>query len=406
VTRVGIIGGGWIARRHVPAIEASPSLELVAATDLDHGRASAIAEPRGARAYTDWREMLDREALDALWVCTPPLHHRGPAVAALEAGIHVYLEKPIARTLEDAAAIVAAAERSAAVCAVGYQWHASELVDDVIAAVGDQSIGLLLGRNYGPVANRPWFADPKLGGGQVLERGSHHIDLQRSIAGEIATVTAIGGRARLGQAGAPADGIDDSIALQFEFEGGALGAVYSVWSRDGQPELYAMDVLADEATLAVELGPDAFRLTGVSRSQLVESPNYADPMERSIDRLVEVIASGDRARIFCSPQDALKTLAVAVACEQALATRETVAVANRLITVPGTFIHRGADLQLAGDQREAAGCVGCDAPKRAGALVGVDLRNVGCGHPQRRPVEDAVGRVLVECDLLEQLAVG
>jgi predicted dehydrogenase len=326
VTRVGIIGGGWIARRHVPAIDAIASLELVAAADLDHGRASAIAEPRGGRAYTNWREMLEHEALDALWVCTPPLHHRAPVAAALDAGIHVYLEKPIARTLEDGAAIVAAAEASAAVCAVGYQWHASELLDDVIAAVGDQSIGLLLGRNYGPVANRPWFVDPTLGGGQVLERGSHHIDLQRSIAGEIALVTAIGGRARLGQAGARLAEIDDSVALQFEFECGALGAVYSVWSRDGQPELYAMDVLARETTLAVELGPDAFRLTGVSRSQPVESSSYADPLERSIERFVEVIASGDRDRIFCSPQDAIKTLAVALACERALSTRKTVAV--------------------------------------------------------------------------------
>jgi len=326
VTRVGIIGGGWIARRHVPAIDAISSLELVAAADLDPGCATAIAEPRGARAYTDWREMLERESLDALWVCTPPLHHREPAVAALDAGIHVYLEKPIARTLEGAAAIVAAAERSAAICAVGYQWHATELLDDLLAALGDQPIGLLLGRNYGPVAHRSWFADPKLGGGQVLERGSHHIDLQRAIAGEIATVTALGGQARLAQVGAPPEAIDDSIALQFEFESGAMGAVYSVWSCDGQPELYAMDVLARHATLAVELGPDAFRLTGVSQSQPVESPSYADPLERSIERFVEVIASGDRSRIFCPPRDAIMTLAVAVACERALASGQTVRV--------------------------------------------------------------------------------
>jgi hypothetical protein len=77
--------------------------------------------PRGARAYERWEEMLEREKLDAVWVCTPPLHHRAPTVAALAGGVHVYLEKPIARTLDDAEAIVSGARSADAVCAVGYQ---------------------------------------------------------------------------------------------------------------------------------------------------------------------------------------------------------------------------------------------------------------------------------------------
>jgi predicted dehydrogenase len=94
--RAGIIGLGWIARVHVPALDAAGDIELVAACDTDLERAEAIARPRGARAYASWEEMLDREELDALWVCTPPLSHRDPTLAALARGIHVYLEKPIA----------------------------------------------------------------------------------------------------------------------------------------------------------------------------------------------------------------------------------------------------------------------------------------------------------------------
>ena len=107
--RAGIVGGGWIARVHVPAIDAADGVELVAACDIDRAKAEAIAGPRGAQAYERWEEMLERERLDVLWVCTPPLHHRDPVLAALAAGIHVYLEKPIARTMDDAEAIVAAA---------------------------------------------------------------------------------------------------------------------------------------------------------------------------------------------------------------------------------------------------------------------------------------------------------
>jgi myo-inositol 2-dehydrogenase / D-chiro-inositol 1-dehydrogenase len=316
--RAGIIGGGWIARRHVPAIDAADDVDLVAACDTAADRAEAIAAPRGASAYTRWEEMLERERLDLLWVCTPPLHHRGPVAAALAAGVHVYLEKPIARTMDDAEAIVAAAQAAAGtVCAVGYQWHATELLDDARTALAGQSIGMLVGRNFGPVAGRPWFMDRAQGGGQVLERGSHHIDLQRALAGEIAAVQAVAGSVRLAQARRERGDVDDVVTLTFHFASGALGCVHSAWSRDGQPELYATDILAADATIALELGPGAFRIRGQSAEQPLAG-EYGDPFDRSIARFLEAARRGDRDGVFCPPGDAKRTLAVALACERAL----------------------------------------------------------------------------------------
>jgi len=316
--RAGIIGGGWIARRHVPAIDAAEDVHLVAACDSAFERAKAIADPRGANAYARWEEMLERERLDVLWVCTPPLHHRAPVVAAVAAGVHVYLEKPIARTMDDAEAIVAAAEEAAgAVCAVGYQWHATELLEDARAALQGQSIGLLVGRNFGPVAGRPWFMDRAQGGGQVLERGSHHIDLQRALAGEISAVQAVAGSVRLAQARRERGDVDDVVTLTFHFASGALGSVHSASSRDGQPELYATDILATDATIALELGPAAFRIGGQSAGRPLAG-EYGDPIDRSIARFLEAARTGDRGVVVCPPADALRTLAVALACERAL----------------------------------------------------------------------------------------
>ena len=272
--RAGIIGGGWIARVHVPAIDAAPGVELVAACDIDADRAEAIAGPRGARPYSRWEEMLEREELDVLWVCPPPLHHRAPVEAALAAGVHVYLEKPIARTLADADAIVAAAGASPAVCAVGYQWHASELLEEAREALRGQRIAMLVGRNFGPVAGRPWFMDQAQGGGQILERGSHHIDLQRALAGEVASVEALAGTVGLAQ---PEPGsVADAIVLVLHFASGAVGTIHSAWSRDGQPELYATDILATDATINLEFGPEAFRVGGVAGGQALSS-EHGDP---------------------------------------------------------------------------------------------------------------------------------
>ena len=105
VMAVGIVGAGWIAKEHQRILGSLPGADVVAVCDLDRERAEALASGTGARVYLDWQELLDREDLAALVVCTPPLSHREPAIAALDRGLPVYLEKPIARTREDAAAI-------------------------------------------------------------------------------------------------------------------------------------------------------------------------------------------------------------------------------------------------------------------------------------------------------------
>jgi predicted dehydrogenase len=269
--------------------------------------------------------MLDREQLDALWVCTPPMFHREPTVAALGKGVHVYLEKPIARTREDAETIVRAAAASDAVCMVGYQWHASELLDVVREAVADRPVGMLIGRNYGPVAVRPWFVDRAQGGGQILERGSHHIDLQRAIAGEVVAVQAFSGSTELAQHDRGEEAIEDVLALGLHFASGTLGSVNMAWTAAGQPELYAVDVIAQEASIWLELGPERFIARGVVAGAELDV-EYGDPFDRSVCRFVELIRSGDRSRVFCTPEDALSTLTVALACERALSVGGTILI--------------------------------------------------------------------------------
>lgn len=323
--RFGLVGAGWIARDHVAALEEIGGSELVAVCDVDAGRAEELARPTGARVYTDWVQLLAGEELDALWVCTPPLAHRGPAVAALERGVHVYLEKPIARTLEDAAAIVAAADESAAVCAVGYQWHAIEALGDVRAALDGQEIGLLVGRSIGPTQGRPWFLDRAQGGGNVLERGSHHIDLMRAVGGEVVEVQAAASEVALAQGAGERGDIEDAAALVLRFAGGGIGTILVAWTRDGLPRLYTLDVVASEATLHLTLDPE-FSLRGTSRGSPVEAASRRHPFQRGIARFLEAVEAGDPTRVFCSPADAAGTLAVAVACEEALASGRTVPV--------------------------------------------------------------------------------
>ena len=110
--RIGVVGVGWWATfNHIPAVEEGPDGAIVALCDLDAERLQ-VAGDRFAIAprYTDLGEMLARERLDGVIVSTPHVAHTAPAVAALEAGCHVLVEKPMATTAADGRAIAAAAE--------------------------------------------------------------------------------------------------------------------------------------------------------------------------------------------------------------------------------------------------------------------------------------------------------
>jgi predicted dehydrogenase len=298
-------------------------VEVVAVCDLDEARARGLAGH--AATYTEWRQLIARESPDAVFVCTPPLAHREVAVAALDQGIHVYLEKPIARGLEDARAIVNAAADSAAVCAVGYQWRAVEVLDDLREALEGQELGLLIGIGVGPTKSRPWFLDRSQGGGNLLERASHHIDLQRALGGEVVAVQAAASAVLLAQSQGERGDIEDAAALTLHFAAGGLGAIQVAWTREGLPGRYALDVLGSDSSLHLELDPD-FALRGQSHGRQVAATTRQHPLERNVSRFVFAAREGNRESVFCSPADAAGTLAVAIACEEALKSGGTVRV--------------------------------------------------------------------------------
>jgi myo-inositol 2-dehydrogenase/D-chiro-inositol 1-dehydrogenase len=322
---VGIVGAGWIAKEHHRILQSLAGVDVVAVCDVDRERAEALASGTGARVYLDWRDLLDREDLAALVVCTPPLSHREPAVAALARGLPVYLEKPIARTLEDAAAIVAAAERTGTVCAIGYQWHALDLLDDVHQLLEGQQIGLLVGTSVGPTQSRPWFLDRRAGGGNLLERGSHHLDLARAIGGDVASVQAAAGRVRLARSAGGDGDIDDAVTILLTLASGALATVVVAWTRPGQPGTYRVDIVASESTLRLNLDPE-FTLTGLSQGGPVDRRAASAPAERSMRRFLDAARERDPAAVACAPPDAAATLAVAIAAERALETAQAVTV--------------------------------------------------------------------------------
>ncbi len=323
--RAGIIGAGWIGRSHAEALGRRDDVAVTAVCDLDGERAAGIAAVTGARAFLDYREMLATASLDVLWICTPPNSHLEPAIASLERGLPLYLEKPIARGVGDARRILEAVELSGTVCAIGYQWHAVEVLGDMQRALAGRPVGCLVGASIGGTESRPWFLDRAAGGGNLLERGSHHIDLARVIAGEVVAVQAGASTVRLAPRSGVAGDIDDAVTLILHFANGGIGTIVVAWTSDDLPGSYFVEVTVEGATLRLDLDP-TFRLSGVSDGLPVAATTRIHLFDRSVGRFLEAARAGDPGLVFCTPSDATRTLAVAIAAEEALETGRTVPV--------------------------------------------------------------------------------
>lgn len=116
--RAAVIGAGRLGRHHAAKYAESPDLELVAVADLSESRASEVAARHGCRAVRDFRDVLD--GVDLVSVAVPTERHLEVARACLEADVHVLVEKPIARTVEEADALIAAAAARGLRLAVGH----------------------------------------------------------------------------------------------------------------------------------------------------------------------------------------------------------------------------------------------------------------------------------------------
>jgi predicted dehydrogenase len=116
--RAAVVGVGYLGQFHAEKLAAADGVELVAVVDADVARAGAIAAKHGCKALPDARALLG--AVDFTCVAVPTEFHHAVALPLLEAGVHVLVEKPIARSLEEADALVAAAKKSGALLAVGH----------------------------------------------------------------------------------------------------------------------------------------------------------------------------------------------------------------------------------------------------------------------------------------------
>ncbi len=140
------------------------------------------------------------------------------------------------------------------------------------------------------------------------------------------SVQAAASRVPLARSTGSDDGdIDDAVTMVLELASGALATILVAWTRPGQPGTYALDVVASDSTLRLNLDPD-FTITGMSHDRPVARRAASQPLERSLGRFLQAVAERDPSAVPCAPADAAATLAVAIAAERALETGKAIPV--------------------------------------------------------------------------------
>ena len=195
--RVGFAGCGSIVQQvHLPLLHARKDIELVALAESDAAAVAALtSKVPGVRPYNNLSDMIASGDLDAAIIALPSALHAAAACEVFNAGLHAYIEKPLATTVQEADAVVQAWRRSGRVGVMGFNCRANPLLvrlRDLMRSGRAGSIVYI--RTVFAIAPRElsdWRQHRSMGGGALLDLGVHHIDLIRFLTGvEIASVRA------------------------------------------------------------------------------------------------------------------------------------------------------------------------------------------------------------------------
>lgn len=183
--RIGFVGAGFIANVHADILARDPRVSVHAVLDPDLQRVAMFALKTGARVVPALNDLLSD--VDAVYICNPNALHADVAVAALDAGLHVFSEKPMATSVDAARLVLDAAGRSRGVYQAGFNRRFASVYRELkhrIVAGDIAPMSALLKMNRGELRQPAWTGDPLISGGFLYETPVHMLDMARHLFGE------------------------------------------------------------------------------------------------------------------------------------------------------------------------------------------------------------------------------
>jgi UDP-N-acetylglucosamine 3-dehydrogenase len=310
--RVGVIGVGVMGSNHARVLAELPGVKLVGVADPDRKRCDQVARALGCASFSDAGDLM-RRGVDAVTIAAPTHLHRDIAIDCAARGIHVMVEKPIASTVEESRAIVAAARRAGVTLMVGHVERFNPAVQSIKRAIKDQNILSIAITRVGP------FPPRMSNVGVVIDLAVHDIDLIRWFTdSEIVEIQP--------QTSSAVAEREDIALLQFRTASGVLAHINTNWLTPFKARTIHIatrdkyligDLLTLQVTECFGFQPDG------SYSMRHLSVGYAEPLRSELVAFVNAIRGGETPAV--TGEEAVASLEIATRCLEARATPAVVA---------------------------------------------------------------------------------
>jgi UDP-N-acetylglucosamine 3-dehydrogenase len=301
LVRVGVIGVGIMGSNHARVFAAMPGVEIVGIADPDPKQRDFVAGILGCPVMDDVDALLDQKP-DAVTIAAPTHLHHDIALRCIARGVHVLVEKPIAATVEEGRAIIAAARRAGVILMVGYVERFNPAVETIKEAIRGEDILSIAITRVGP------FPPRMSNVGVVIDLAVHDIDLIHWFTGSKITEV----QPQLSSAVAERE---DIALLQFRTESGVLAHINTNWLTPFKARnvtvatrgKYVMgDLLTRQVTECFGFQPDG------SYSMRHLSVGYAEPLRAELHSFIDAIRDGTPPAV--TGEEGVASLEIAMRC--------------------------------------------------------------------------------------------
>jgi len=321
----GVIGVGRMGALFARLLTQLPQANLLGVADVDSERAQAVAAATGTTPFTDYQELLALEGLEAVVITTPDQLHHAPAMAALDAGKHILMEKPLTMDVAEGEEIVAAAREAGLCLMVAHclrfdpryiQAHNAVregAIGEVVTCYARRNIYFDEGRKIAQRTSLPFYL------------GVHDIDILHWITGNrVVKVRAYGSRRLMEDLG-----MDDAVQSLLEFHDGSIGCVEQAWvfpRNSGPRQSPVLEIVGTAGFIHVNPYQVGVSIHQAGEASYPDSTYMFDPLvhgrvvgvyEAEAVHFLECVTTGQEPVI--TPREALEAVRVAAAIERSLA---------------------------------------------------------------------------------------
>lgn len=308
---VGFIGCGGIANWHLQHFEKMDDAKVVAVCDLIEERVNKAAERMDARPYLRCQDMLEKEELDAVYVCVEPSAHDGMEFMIIDKGCHLFVQKPMTLDMHYANRVKEGLAAKGLLSCVGFQCRYMDTWPRLKAWLDMQEVAFFSGYRVHGMPAVWWWRQKEHSGGQIIEQTIHNYDICRLLFGDVVSVE---GMARSGIVqGVENYDVDDCSAVTMRYESGVIGTMFTgCFTGFGGESTY--QAFCREAK--AEFGFGGFKVR--EPNMTIEAKVGNDYGQEIDDTFMDAIRTGDGSEILSPYEDACKTLKMTLAAQASI----------------------------------------------------------------------------------------